>query len=230
MIDQAGQRFDNEAVGAAGVRRGIRSRWVLALVILVCLAPVIASYLAYYVFPPSERTNYGALIEPQRPVPALRATVVQRGADPSEGSPVLAVADADALLAAEGLGAFRGRWILVGVDEGACERACAEKLFFMRQTHISMGRERGRMVRVLLVTDATPLPPAVLAAHPDMTVLRVAPGDLTPLFPAGPATRLSDHLFLIDPLRNLMMRFPTSPDPARVRKDLQKLLRASRIG
>ena len=53
-----------------------RSHWKLYLLILVCVAPVIASYLAYYVFPPSERTNYGALIEPQRPVPPIAAELV----------------------------------------------------------------------------------------------------------------------------------------------------------
>jgi hypothetical protein len=48
--------------------------------------------------------------------------------------------------------------------------------------------------------------------------------------PVEAATALSDHIFLIDPLQNLMMRFPRNPDPAKTRKDLQKLLKASRIG
>ncbi len=40
----------------------------LILLFLLFASPVIASYLTYYVFPPSGRTNYGELIEPQRPV------------------------------------------------------------------------------------------------------------------------------------------------------------------
>ena len=51
-------------------RRRIQRLKLLA-VLLVCASPVIASYLAYYVFPPMGRTNYGELIEPQRQVPAL---------------------------------------------------------------------------------------------------------------------------------------------------------------
>ena len=39
-----------------------------------------------------------------------------------------------------------------------------------------------------------------------------------------------DHLFLIDPLGNLMMRFPRDPDMTKVRKDLGHLLQVSRIG
>jgi hypothetical protein len=35
---------------------------------------------------------------------------------------------------------------------------------------------------------------------------------------------------MIDPLGNLMMRFPKDPDPNKIKKDISKLLKASRIG
>lgn len=196
-----------------------RSNWKLYLLLLVCIAPVVASYLAYYVFPPSDRTNYGALVEPQRAVPALPTTLVR--------APETVAGDA---LAREGLAALKGKWIMLVVDSGACESACAEKLFFVRQTHASLGKDRDRVQQVLLLTDATPLPPAVDRAHPGLAVLRVAPQALGELLPVEPATTVADHIYLIDPLHNLMMRFPKDPDPARTRKDLQKLLKASRIG
>ena len=201
-----------------------RSMWKLYLLLFVCVAPVVASYLAYYVFPPSERTNYGSLIEPQRPVPAMATTLVHapEGAA-APGSPVASVQT-------EGLAAFKGHWIMLAIDQGVCAVPCAEKLFFMRQTHVSLGKERERLVRVLLVTDDAPLPEAILTAHPDLTVLRVNRKDLAAIFPVADNTTLADHIFIIDPLHNLMMRFPEDPDPARTRKDLQKLLRASRIG
>ncbi len=204
------------ATGPAGPRR---SSWKLYLLILVCVAPVVASYLAYYVFPPSDRTNYGMLVEPQRPLPALPTTLV-RAPDAIAGE----------ALARDGLAAFKGKWILLAVDAGACERACAEKLFFVRQTHASLGKDRERVQQVLLLTDATPLPAAVDQAHPGMAVLRVAPQALGELLPVESSTTAADHIYLIDPLHNLMMRFPKDPDPARTRKDLQKLLKASRIG
>ena len=204
-----------------------RSQWKLYLLILVCVAPVIASYLAYYVFPPTERTNYGALIEPQRPVPPITAELVHApveaagtaggGAHPAPGA---------------GLAGLKGRWIMLAIDRGECAPSCAEKLYFMRQTHASLGRERGRMERVLLVTDtdATPLPEPIRAAHPDLWVWRVNKAALDTLFPVDEGTTLADHIYLIDPLHNLMMRFPKDPDPARTRKDLQRLLKASRVG
>jgi len=203
------------AASEARVRR--RPSWKLYLLIAVCVAPVVASYLAYYVFPPSGQINYGMLIEPQRPLPAIAAN----------GAKQPSAADSTA---AQGLAAFRGRWILLAVDQGACGLPCAEKLFFTRQTHASLGKERDRLVRVLLVTDDKPLPAAILTAHPDLTVLRVDPRDLVETFPIEAQTTLADHLYLVDPLHNLMMRFPKDPDPARTRKDLQRLMKASRIG
>jgi hypothetical protein len=74
------------------------------------------------------------------------------------------------------------------------------------------------------------LPAAVLEAHPALVVLRVPPEELAPLLPVENGTTPVDHIYLVDPLHNLMMRFPPNPDPAKTRKDLQKLLKASRIG
>jgi hypothetical protein len=58
--------------------------------------------------------------------------------------------------------------------------------------------------------------------------VRAAGSGLLERFPAvGAAT---DHIYVIDPLGNLMMRFPRDPDPSRMIKDLSRLLKASRIG
>ena len=60
------------AIGARPSGHWRRYR-VLYAVLAVCAAPVIASYFAYYVMPPSGRTNYGELLAPrQLPSVALR--------------------------------------------------------------------------------------------------------------------------------------------------------------
>jgi len=206
-------------------KRAPRSHWKLYLLLAVCVAPVAASYLIYYVFPPTGKSNYGTLIEPQRPVPVLDAVVVH----PSTGTAASGARSPDPRQA-QGLAAFKGRWVMLAIDGGACGHGCVHKLFFMRQTHASLGKDRDRVARVLLVTDPMPLSPNILAAHPDMTVLRVAPRELAAFLPTTAETGLSDHIYLIDPLQNLMMRFPPEPDPAATRNDLQRLLKASRIG
>ena len=81
------------------------------------------------------------------------------------------------------------------------------------------------VIGMLLATPgAVPLP-ILLAAT--LGIALVA-GAAAAGFPAERS--VVDHIYLVDPLGNLMMRFPHDPDPARVIKDLQRLLKASSFG
>jgi cytochrome oxidase Cu insertion factor (SCO1/SenC/PrrC family) len=187
-----------------------RQRLKLLAILLVCAAPVIASYLAYYVLPPLGRTNFGDLIEPQRPIPELRLS----GADG----------------AAFKFESLRGRWVLLQFDSGACDPACVDKLYAMRQQRTMTGKDRERVERVWLIGD-TAVPADTLARdYAGTVVLRADPAELAPVFPIEAGRRLEDYLYVIDPLGNLMMRFPATGEPARIRKDLGRLLKASRVG
>lgn len=127
-----------------------------------------------------------------------------------------------ALPAAE---ALKGKWVLVQFDGGACNAACERKLYFMRQVRRAQGKEMQRVARLWLLTDAVQ-PSAPLMAAIEGTV--VAPAGAHGEYSTEGA--VTDHLYLVDPLGNLMMRFPRDPDPARVIKDLQRLLKASSFG
>jgi hypothetical protein len=179
------------------------------LLIAVTVTPVLASYTAYYLLPPSGRTNYGALIEPQRPTPALPLRAL-------DGS------DFD-------LRSLQGRWVFVMVDGGDCEAACVEKLFHMRQQRTMTGKDRDRIERVWLITDRTPLATVLMREFEGTHFVR-APVEPLRMFlplPAAPNARLEDHIWIIDPLGNLMLRWPRNPDPSRTKRDIAKLLRAS---
>lgn len=176
-------------------------------ILAVCAAPVIASYAAYYLIRPEGRTNYGELVAPQRNVDALRDSA-------ADGS-------------AKSLASLRGKWVMVTVETGACGRPCTDRLYAMRQVRLTTGKERDRIERVLLVTgDPAPLP----AEYEGTLVLRASPEAVARVFPITGETLQSDHIYVVDPLGNLMMRFPKSGDPNRMKKDLAKLLRASRVG
>ena len=58
-----------------------RQRLKLLAVLAVCAAPVIASYLTYYVIKPDGRTNYGELVEPQRPAAEVHGRAAGVGGD-----------------------------------------------------------------------------------------------------------------------------------------------------
>jgi hypothetical protein len=38
-----------------------------------------------------------------------------------------------------------------------------------------------------------------------------------------------DYIYVIDPIANLMMRFPKDPDPAKMAKDIKRLLKVSQL-
>ena len=185
-------------------------RWKMIFLLLVCASPVVASYLAYYVIKPEGRRNFGELIDPQRPLPAI----VTRSLNGDTGQ----------------LTALKDQWLLLSVAGGACDARCEQNLYFQRQLRESLGREKERLDRVWLVTDESPVPTALLPALTAATVLRIAPADIGQWLQAAPGKRLQDHLYLVDPLGNLMMRFPADMDAesaAKAKRDLDRLLRAS---
>jgi len=182
----------------------------MLLVLLACAAPVLASYFTYYVIRPEGRVNYADLIEPQRPMLDL-PLVTPEGAS-------------------ETLAALRGKWILVVIGEPACDAGCERSLYNMRQVRLTTGRERERVSRLWLLTGSAEPSADLLSQHDGLIVRRASVETLSSRFPAVEGGRIEDHVFIIDPLGNLMMRFPAHADPSRMKKDLNKLLRASRVG
>ena len=63
-----------------------------------------------------------------------------------------------------------------------------------------------------------------------MELLRAPAATVAKWLPVESGRKLGDHIYLIDPLGNLMMRYPYQPEPGRVYKDIAKLLKASAIG
>jgi hypothetical protein len=188
-----------------------RGRWKLLAVLLVCASPLILSYLTYYVIKPQGRTNYGTLIDPRvHPIPALASTSL-------DGKPAA-------------LDNYKGKWILLKVGAGECLEACRKQLFAMQQLRTMQGKARERIERVWLVTDATPLDTMLMREFDGTHLLRADGAAVAKWLPVDAGTTAAEHLYLIDPLGNLMMRFPKDPEPGKVHKDIAKLLKASAIG
>ncbi|MGB7481495.1 MAG: cytochrome C oxidase subunit I [Burkholderiaceae bacterium] len=186
-------------------------RWKALAILAVCASPIIASYFTYYVIKPEGRTNYGTILDPRaHPMPALAATTL-------DGRP-------------SGLDAYQGKWIMLQVDDASCGEYCQTKLLEMRQLRIMQGRERTRIERVWLVTDQEPVQTMLLREYDGTHLLRVKPEALQAWLPTEAGTTPADHIYMIDPLGNLMMRFPKNADPNQVKKDLSRLLKASSIG
>lgn len=180
------------------------SRTKLILIFSLFALPILASYLSYYLWQPSGRKNYGELITQVN---------LQDGRD--QTGQIISAAK------------FKGKWTLVYVGGGSCDRGCQTLLYYMRQVRSAQGPERDRINRLWLVSDDKYPARALLAQHPGLkVVLTRDPGFLAQFAGAESAS----HVYMVDPLGNLMMRFPANPDPSRMIKDINHLLKASQIG
>ena len=197
-----------EAV-AGDSRRTAVGRWKMLAVLAVCAAPVVASYLTYYVIRPETQRNFGELV-PQRALPAVSATNLDGASLP--------------------LQSLRGQWLLVSFAGGDCSAACERHLYLQRQLREGLGKDKDRVDWVWLVADGRPVRDALRPALAQATVLRVNEAQLGQWLAPAPGRVLADHLYLIDPMGNWMLRFPAELDLAsapKAKRDLERLLRAS---
>ena len=183
----------------------------LLLVLLVCAAPVVLSYLTYYVIRPQGGTRaFGDLIEPQRELPAVTATDLQGQT--------------------HSLRDLRGQWLFIVTSNAACPLDCETLLYVQRQLHKGLGKEQDKFERVWLVTDEDPVAPRLVQALQGATIWRVRRDELAAWLEPAVDRQLSDHIYLVDPMGHWMMRFPPHPDAAaaaKIKRDLERLLRAA---
>ena len=197
--------------------------------------PLLGASWLYYAggWRPAGSTNHGELITPVRPL-AASAPLVQ-----ADGAP----AAADLL---------RGKWTLLYVDDGACaSQQCRDALWTLRQTRLLLAEDMDRVQRVfvaeknccdreflghehpgliVLTTSAAPsaAPSAAMVATPDSSAPTADPARAW--IDGFPRIAGQPHVFIIDPLGNLMMRFDVSQNPKGLKSDLEKLLKLSHIG
>lgn len=188
------------------------------IVLLIFTAPLLAAYAVYFLFPnlrPTGTTNYGQLVHPARPLPALAL-------QDADGKP------ADAAV-------FKGKWNMVYLAPAECAQACQTAVHLSRQVRTSLDRNARRLQRVYIAPDAQSLAAAktlLAAEHPDLLFLAdtAAPGSRAADFfqPGAP-----DALYMVDPLGNWFMLYPPKADPIvdfkGIGKDLKKLMNQSQI-
>lgn len=125
----------------------------------------------------------------------------------------------------------RGRWTLAYLTAGGCDLQCEANLFKMRQVRLLVGRDRDRVDRLLLITG--PTRPGgldeIIKRYPKLPIGELNAADQHALVQVLSA-ELPDHVFIVDPLGNAMMRYPTDVTAKGLLKDLKHLLKVSQIG
>ena len=181
------------------------SRAKLTLLALFLLAPIAASFTAYYVVRPTGGAgSYGELLMPPD-------TVTPQS---------FARAGGGRFAFAE----LAGQWVMVASEAAICDDSCIEKLTTMRQVRLALGRRASRVARVF-VAGTGALPP-----RPGEFEGMVVASSLAGTPPAPGPLNDREHIYLVDPHGHVMMRWPARADPKRMLQDLDRLLRASQIG
>ena len=195
--------------------RRTRARLVLVFLGLLFFSGlVISAVMIQTGWRPATTKNYGELVQPPRPLADAELTTVD-GAR-------LRLAD------------LRGKWTFVYFGPAECLTPCVDNLYKMRQVAAAQGKESHRVRRLFVVTDTGALDTL-------RYTLKDYPGTHVAVGPAAEVQRLATQfganadgdvhrLYIVDPLGNLMMRYPADADPRGINKDLGLLLRASRIG
>lgn len=181
-----------------------KTRRMLLLLGGISLAPFVGSLLLYFFWTPQTFTNYGELL----PVTPLDQSVVAV----KEGAPFR-------------ISELRGKWVLLMADSADCDDNCKAKLYLMRQIRLTQGKNQDRIERLWLVTDGHPPAPALLEEYEGTRVVVAADDAFVRGLPAQASA--ADHVYILDPLGNLMMRFPRNPDLSRVKRDVSRLIKAS---
>lgn len=180
-------------------------RKFLLLLALMC-APVVISYTLYFLEYRPESKHYGDLI----PIVKVNGA----GTNQSDNT-ILRMKD------------LHGKWILVTIDSGYCDEACQEKLYFMRQVRLVQGKEKHRIERLWLINDNA-IPDAELVKQYEGTLF-VNAKDSEILGFIETRESQTKHIYLIDPIGNLMMRFPESVDGTKMGHDIKRLLHVSQL-
>jgi hypothetical protein len=187
-------------------------RLKLLAILLACSLPVLVAYFVFYVVRPQGQAGLGELITPVRPVPAAQGASL-------DGTQVP-------------LPSLKAQWLLVKVDGGACVQDCQKQLTVLRQFRLMLGKDMDRLDWLWLINDSVPVEPTLAASlkQDSATVLRVDAAVLDNWLPVPPGKVRQDFIYVVDPMGNTMMRFPSVLDSAaaaKARRDMEHLLRAS---
>lgn len=186
------------------------ARWKLIAMAVLLSLPVGIAYWAYSVAQPQGQLAYGELIQPARPVGDGIGT------------------DASGKVVA--LSALKGQWLLISVQGSSCPLDCQQRLFLHGQLREMLGKDKDRVDSVWLVDDLAQTDKMSVLPGRGTWVLRVNQAVIAKWLGTSPNERLSDYLYVVDPMGNAMARFPAGFDgdgAKQIRKVLDRLLKAS---
>jgi len=194
----------------------------LLLLMAVFGLPVIGAWFLYFNpgFLPGERSNFGELVQPVHPMPDLPFSTLDGATFSREN--------------------LDGYWTLVYSAGASCEESCRKRIYDMRQIRKAMAEHHGDVRRVVVfsalspsITDSPDLTFSEFMSEFDRTSVIIGDASaVAPLreqfIPAGEAS--IGHLYLVDPMGNLMMHYLPGQPASEILSDMELLLKVNKWG
>ena len=187
----------NPAAAPAGQ---IKGRLMLLAIVAVCVLPLLAALYFRYVSAPPVTATVG---QPLDPVPLPFGSLQRLDGSNLEHSQVSA------------------KWLVIFAAPGRCDERCQHTLYLTRQARTAQGRNMARVDRLWVLTDTTTPAPGLMAAHPDLVLIRATDAQVLQVL----GGRDGRHINLIDRRGLLVFRYSDDPEPKAFIRELGKLIR-----
>lgn len=128
------------------------------------------------------------------------------------------------------------KWYLLVIAEGDCDVICEKNLLTIRQLRRMQGKNINRVVNLFIHSKLDPNVAKDMAEKYSITSAAVLKEQLfsewlRPFYETrGQQQFDGSRIYIIDPLKKLMMSYPTEVEPKDFYKDLKRLLKVSQIG
>ena len=194
-----------------------RSNTTLWVMFFLFGLPYLAAY--YYYFNRDQidlnlTTNHGHIINPTKNIPDILLSNIN-------GSMVE-------------MSSIKGKWLLLTVGSSRCEKACQDNLYKIRQIKKGIGEEQDRIHKLFFLTDTNKLDSFIglLKDYKGMDVFKPfgdSYSEFLSIFSID-GKKVEDGIYIIDPMGNYMMMYPKDEPPMNILKDIERLLKVSKIG
>lgn len=189
-----------------------RKSSTLWLLLLTFVVPIIAAYAYFYFGGEMSTSNNGDFIVPVIDIETL-------GLSTEDGT----IMNRDELT---------HKWYMLYIAGKDCDPSCNQRLYHMRQINIALGKNADRFQRLIIHRDimSPEFKGLITSEYPD-ALHAYAPGStLANAFSLSENNLITENIYIMDPIGNIMMRFSPEISPKLILKDLNKLLKVSQIG
>jgi cytochrome oxidase Cu insertion factor (SCO1/SenC/PrrC family) len=122
------------------------------------------------------------------------------------------------------------KWSVVTLDSTNCAEPCQADMHLLKQINTSLNKDAHRLQRVIIM-PTEPNVEVISQLQRKYPELLILVGKNEEVFKLSSQFNVAGgHIYLIDPLGNLMMSYPKNAEPKGVRKDLMRLLKNSWAG